>query len=362
MRLLLLINHLGCGGTERVLSTLANAWAERGHEITVLTLENLPLFYPLNHKVTVIRLGLAGDSDTLGIAITKNRKRIRELRARMITGRPNVCISFMPSSTVLAILASLGTNVPIIVCEHSDTAHCAIGLVWAVLRILTYPFASAATFLTANVQQRWKWLGNTWVMPNPVKTLKGSSPETLKWPATGRHVLAVGRLAPVKGYDKLIAAFARISKQHPDWSLTLLGEGSERSTLERQVVELGLLGRVAMPGAVNNPFGWMAAADFLVMSSRYEGFPCVLGEALACGLPAVSFDCDSGPRDIIRHGIDGLLVEPNNVEALAAAMARMMEDDDLRRSMALRAPEVLERFSLDSVLEKWDQLFAKVLA
>ncbi len=100
----------------------------------------------------------------------------------------------------------------------------------------------------------------------------------------------------------------------------------------------------------------------LIMSSHYEGFPCVVGEALACGLPVVSFDCDSGPRDIIRHGVDGLLVTPNIVEALAAAMDRLMCDAGERLAMGGRAPEVMKRFSLAVILQRWERLFAKAIA
>src|SRR5579863_5754848 len=362
MRIALFINRLHSGGAERVMTSLANTWAAAGHEITLHTIANEPVFYPLAMGVRVRPLDLCGVSGTTANAVLLNARRIWSLRKQLLAANPDIFISFMHCCNVLAILANLRTGVPTIVCEHNDPSQCRAGGAWSALRVLTYPLADAVTFLTENVLQRWRCLGNASVMPNPVVVEKTATGIPRNWPQAPRRILAVGRLTAQKGFDRLISAFARISKAHSDWSLTILGEGADRPQLERQVRELDLENRVNMPGTVTNPFDWMAEADFLVMSSRYEGFPCVVGEAMACGLPVISFDCDSGPRDIIRHGIDGLLVEANNVEALAAAMARLMADDRQRESMARRAPEVLDRFSLSTVLHRWDRLFARVTA
>lgn len=344
------------------MTLLANAWVAAGHEITLLTIANEPVFYPLATGVRVRALDLCGESGTTANAVLLNTRRIRDLRKQLLAVNPDIFISFMHCCNVVAILASLRTGVPTIVCEHNDPSQCRVGAVWSALRILTYPLADAVTFLTENVLQRWRWLGNAAVMPNPVVVEKAAIRTPPNWPKERRRILAVGRLTPQKGFDRLISAFARIREAYSDWSLTILGEGADRPQLEKRIRELDLENRVKMPGTVTNPFDWMAEADFLVMSSRYEGFPCVVGEAMACGLPVVSFDCDSGPRDIIRHGVDGLLVEPNDVGALAAAMAQLMADDRQRESMARRAPEVLDRFSLSTVLHRWDGLFGRVTA
>jgi len=235
-----------------------------------------------------------------------------------------------------------------------------VGRVWSALRVLTYPRADAVTLLTDNVYQRWKWLKNATVMPNPVVVGNAASDAPPTWPKGRRRMLAVGRLAAQKGFDRLLLAFALVSGLHPEWSLTILGEGPDRPQLEQQVRELNIEEWVSMPGNVKNPFEWMEQADCFVMSSRYEGFPCVLGEAMACGLPAISFDCDSGPRDIIRHGVDGLLVPQGDVAALASAMRRLMSDENERARLATRAPEVVNRYGLENILHRWDELFARV--
>lgn len=344
------------------MTSLANAWAARGHEITLFTIANEPVFYPLVSGVHVHALDLPGESRTIVGAVRLNARRVISLRAQLVAAQPDIFISFMHCCNVLAVLASLRTGVPTIVCEHNDPAQCRVGWAWSALRVLTYPLADAVTFLTDNVFQRWKWLGNASVMPNPVVVETAATGVPPCWPKECRRILAVGRLTAQKGFDRLITAFAQTCNGHPEWSLTILGEGADRLKLEMQVRALKLVGRINMPGNVRNPFDWMAEADFLVMSSRYEGFPCVLGEAMACGLPVVSFDCNSGPRDIIRHGVDGLLVQPNNVDALASAMVRLMANDSQRQCMARHAPEILGRFSLETILQRWDRIIAKVTA
>jgi glycosyltransferase involved in cell wall biosynthesis len=223
--------------------------------------------------------------------------------------------------------------------------------------------ASAVTFLTENVLRRWArgLRGRAFLMPNPV-TLSKDDEVSLPSGALGHkhNSIAVGRLAEEKGFDNLLRAFANIAVRQSDWGLTILGEGDKRQELERLSADLGLEGRVHLPGRVSNPFTWLRRADLFVMSSRFEGLPCSLCEAMGCGLPAISFDCDSGPRDIIRHGVDGLLVPPGDIPAFTRAMDRLMSDDGERAQFAARAPEVMDRYNVKSILLRWDDLFTRV--
>jgi len=171
----------------------------------------------------------------------------------------------------------------------------------------------------------------------------------------------MGRLVPQKGFDLLLEAFSRIADRYPEWSVKVLGKGPLQGQLEAQAESLGLKSRVTFAGVVSDPFPILRAADLFVFSSRFEGFGNALAEAMACGLPVISFDCPSGPADIIRDGMDGILVLAENVAGLAGAMDRLMGNAAERERLARRAPEVLARFSLESVLALWEQVFDYVL-
>jgi glycosyltransferase involved in cell wall biosynthesis len=170
-------------------------------------------------------------------------------------------------------------------------------------------------------------------------------------------LLAAGRLVDEKNFSLLIDVFKRLAAAHPGWDLVILGEGPLDKALRKQADDCGLGERVLLPGLAGNPGAWYARADLYVMSSRFEGFPNTLLEALAHGVPGVSFDCDTGPRDIIRHGTDGLLIPANDAQAMHQGLDKLMGDDAYRGQLAMRAGDARDRFSIERVAGMWESVF-----
>ena len=365
MRLAIVIHSMTCGGAERVTANLANAWAERGWTVSLVSLASQALdFYALSPRVRRVALGVAGDSSGFVSAVRANAGRLRALRRVLRALEPDVVLGMMSPTAVLGILASAGLGCRVVVAEHTYPPMLPVAPLWDFLRRLTYPRAHRVSMLTS---EGLRWLEDRiprargTVIPNPVSyPLPAGTPvlPPQSIVADGKRLLlAVGRLDGGKQFERVIAAFGVLAPRCEAWHLAVLGEGPERSSLERQVAALGLQGRVSLPGRVGNVGEWYGRADLYVMSSRYEGFPNTLAEAMAHGCPAVSYDCDTGPRDIVRHEVDGLLVRPvGDVPALAAALERLMADDAERARMAARAVEVRSRYSMPRILDLWDEV------
>ncbi len=360
MRLTLVIHSLGCGGAERVMSVMANHWAARNREVTLITFDDgsQAPFYTLDRRVRRVALGLAGASRGLAAAIGANFKRMSVLRRALVESRPDAVISFLSRTNVVTLLATAGMSAPVIVSERIDPAAESQGLAWDSLRRLTYPHADkvvaqserALAFFPQRVRERGL------VVPNMVAAPPLEEDDTADFEMPARPLLAsIGRLTRQKGFDVLLDSFARIKDRHPQWKLLILGEGEDRAQLEALCQRLGLKQSVLMPGRVKNPTSLLRRADIFVMSSRWEGFPNALCEAMACGLPVVSTDCPSGPREIIRHGIDGLLVPAEDPAAMARALDRLMSSANERIGLAARAADVVERFSVERVMKMWDE-------
>lgn len=369
MRLLFFIHSLSSGGAERVTANLANHWAAKGWHITIVTLAPLSLdFYELHPAVRRTALELAGESQNVLAGLWNNLRRVRALRQVLRQVQPDIALALMSTANVILALATRGlTNVCAIGSEHTHPPQLPLGAHWGALRRSAYGQLAAVVALT---QETADWLRihtraqRLPIIPNmALWPLAAQAPRLI--PETicvaDRHILlAVGRLDKEKGFDWLLEAFTALARKYYNWNLAILGEGPDRRTLETQVQAAGLDGRVFLPGRAGNVGEWYGRADLYVMSSRFEGFPNTLAEAMAHGLPAVSFDCDTGPRDIIRHEIDGLLVPPGDVARLHAALDRLMSDASLRAQFASRAVEVRERFSRERIAGMWEKLFAEV--
>jgi glycosyltransferase involved in cell wall biosynthesis len=173
-------------------------------------------------------------------------------------------------------------------------------------------------------------------------------------------VVAAGRYAAEKGYDRLIDAFSRVASHQPGWVLKIFGHGPLQRQLEKQVERLGLQDRVLLPGLADDIEAELRASSVFALSSIHEGLPMALAEAMACGVPCVAFDCAPGVREIVTDGVDGIVVPPRNVEALAEGLDRLMRDEDLRRRYGVAARESVRKFAPDAVLAQWEDVFTLV--
>lgn len=360
VRITLVIPSLGSGGAERVMSTLAGMWAERGEEVTLVTSEPAASdFFALHPAVRQVSLELpAPEGPARKAKLLPHVLRIAAgLRREIRASRPDVVVSFMEVTNVLALIATRGLGVPVIVSERTDPRQYGASGVWRWLRRRLYPRAAAVVVQTESVRE-WalEFLASerVHVIPNPVLAPPAAGERRPGLPA-GPFMTAMGRLHSDKGFDLLLRAVAPTLVRHPEWSLVVLGEGPDRAALEAQAAELGIAGRARFPGRVAARDAVLRHAALFVLSSRFEGFPNALVEAMACGVATVSFDCRSGPAEIVRDGVDGVLVPPGDAEALGAAIERLVSDPAERERLAARAPEVVARFGAEGVLDMWNE-------
>jgi glycosyltransferase involved in cell wall biosynthesis len=368
-RIIFLVSSMHTGGAERVAANLVNAWASSGRQVTLVVTYSRrgECHYSLDERVEL--LYLSDIAQAKGRGMPGYLRRFLALRGVIKARRPAVVVSFLPNVNVAAVLASVGLRVPVIVSERIHPPCYPLGLVWEWLRRLTYPWAERVVMQT---EEGLGWLkqvipsAHGVVIPNPVcYPLPAGDPVVAvadHVPAGRKLLLAVGRLNERKQFDRLLEVFSRLMARHAGWDLAILGEGPERARLQDAIARLGLESRVRMPGRVGNVGDWYARADLYVMSSRFEGFPNTLAEAMAHGCAAVSYDCDTGPRDIIRHEVDGLLVRPvGDVAALAEALDSLMGDEVRRTAMGGLASEVRERFANEKIDGQWENLFDELL-
>jgi glycosyltransferase involved in cell wall biosynthesis len=311
--------------------------------------------YPLHPEVVLLPLNLRGVSSNPLQAVGRNLGRLLLLRRAIRATHPDLLVSFLDSNNIMSLIATRGLpRIPVIISERTDPHGRSLGSIWGWLRRLTYPWADclvtqsrhAMDFFPAPVRTKGR------VIPNPVLPFPAADPSR---PANPRSlVITLGRLHRVKGHDLLIEAFAQVAPAFPAWDLCIHGDGPERDSLQAMIRAHGLEGRITLRPAIADVGSRLREADLFVLPSRVEGFPNGLAEAMACGLPVISFDCASGPSELIRHGLDGLLVPPKNVAALATAMTRLMSDPIERAMLGARATEVLTRFSPATVMEQWE--------
>ncbi len=368
---ILLGSAWGMGGTIRTVHNLAGHLASRGYEVEILSVfrsRRRPFFaFPPGVEVTALddrraRQPLrrvpsalahpagAGPHWNLWVDVQLVR-RLRRRTGFLITTRP-----------VLNLISADLRPPGLVRVGQEHMSHDVWGPRLRHAMTSAYGRLDVLVALTEGDRARYEEVMGgairTERIPNSVSALGGPEPD-LATPV----IIAAGRLTPQKGFDRLIDAFAQIAGDHPAWRVRIAGKGDLRRRLQRRIDRGGLTGRIELIGAVKDMGAAMAQASVFVLSSRAEGFPLILLEAMGKGLAPVAFDCRTGPADIIDDHRNGLLVPDGDVDALAAAMSEMMGDETLRRRCAAAARDTVRDYDMATAIgPRWEALLADVYA
>ncbi|MBO7046999.1 MAG: glycosyltransferase family 4 protein [Prevotella sp.] len=364
------------GGVERVLTLKANYFAEHfGYDITIILTEgkDKPLFYPLSDKIKVINLDINFEEmwtcsflKKAFVYLKKQRIFKKRLSEELLRIRPDITMSLLrreinfineiqDGSKKIGELHVNRANYRNFEAGDSNVIKNLFAKYWMRNLVSHLKKLNRFVVLTEEDKASWTELDNVEVIPDPLAfDIDKVSP------LTNKRVIAVGRYVYQKGFDLLLQAWAKIEKQHPDWELAIYGMGDR--TPYKQIIEKLHIdrNRCHLNGPTDDIKQEYLNSSLFVFSSRFEGFGMVLIEAMACGLPVISFDCPCGPKDIVRHQEDGILVPSGDITLLANAMNQLMSDDTLRQEMSSKAVLNVRRFQLDVITQKWKSLFDSV--
>ena len=364
------------GGVERVLTLKANYMADvLGYDITIILTEgkDKPLFYPLSDKIKIINLDIDFEalwtcSFTKKIFVYLQKQCIfkKRLTEELMCLKPDITVSLLrreinfineikDGSHKIGELHVNRANYRNFEAGDTNFIKRLFARYWMHGLISHLKRLDRFVVLTEEDKASWTELSNVEVIPDPL-AFDIDQVSSL----TNKRIIAVGRYVYQKGFDLLLHAWKKIEQQHPDWELAIYGMG-DRTPYKHLIDKLQIeRHRCHLNGSTSDIKTEYLNSSLFVFSSRFEGFGMVLIEAMACGLPVVSFDCPCGPKDIVRHNEDGLLVPSGNVDSLADALHQMMSDDNLRRQMAKNAVKNVQRYQLDVVCRLWQRLFESI--
>lgn len=363
MKILIYLNSLTAGGAEKVASLMANHWCSN-HEVILLTDASIDMdFFTIDQKVKRFSTNFCTKNLTIIKKMYLNITSLRNLRNFVRKHQPDIIISHMDVSNVRISLAVAGLKIPVIIEEHNNPSMLRkLPQPWRFIQPWVYnKLTNTIVLLTTDLKQYYaeSLQSKICIIPNPLnipKDIPESNELTLKNPT----FIALGSLTKQKGFDYLLQAFEKVSRLLPEWNLTILGEGPLRNELTEYAAKLGIAEKVHMPGIIKNPYAVLKDADIFVMSSRYEGFPVALCEAMGVGLPCISFNCPTGPADIIEHNVNGILVEYLNIESLVENMTLLANDPFRCQRLSSEALKINEKLHISKIMAIWNQLIQNV--
>lgn len=365
------------GGMERVLLNKVKYLVEKkGWEIMIVTTDqhSRPPFYPFPDGIRMIDLGVNYSEDNDKNVFAKifgylRRRRLHKARLTEVLCREKAdfVVSLYPSESSFIPSIKDGSKkiLELHFCKFFRLQYMRGGLIGLIDKFRTWQDERIVkkfdkfVVLTEEDKENWGELENIEVIPNASLSMFDKFSDL-----SAKRVIAVGRLDYQKGFDRLVKAWEIVwnTGQFNDWRLDIFGQGEWHDMLQDMIDERGLTDCLKLNRPTNDIGKEYAESSLIVMTSNYEGFGMVLVEAMSCGVPAVAFDCQCGPRDIVRHGERGLVVKNGDIDGLAEAMMTLMKDDELRKRMGEEAKKVVETFSEAKVMDKWVRLYEETIA
>ena len=366
------------GGVERVLTIKANYFADvLNYDISIILTDgkDTPLYYPLSKRIKVVNLDINFEElwscsflKKVIVYLKKQRKFKKRLTAELITIRPDITISLLrreinfiskihDGSKKVGELHVNRANYRNFEANEANGLKQLFAKLWMRSLVGKLKRLDQLVVLTDKSKASWPELSNVTVISDPIPMPIPLSVSDLH----AKRVITIGRYAYQKGYDMLLQAWSKVEKQYPDWTLDIFGQGDQTEYREL-IADLGIdINRCHLNGPIEDVTKAYLDSSIFVLSSRFEGFGLVLVEAMACGLPVVSFDCPAGPDEILTDGTDGLLVSSGNIHDLAEKLMTLMADENLRCHLARQARQSAQRYSMASIANQWKMLFDQLM-
>lgn len=360
MKITLLIGSLAGGGAERVVCNLANYLADKGHEITVLTVSDKQT-YKINDNVR--HVVLYGESDSKLPHQIINIIRLYRMNRYFRKENVDVYLTFLPKLTSFILAQRRFIKCPIILAERADPGtFCAASEKNQKIFEKYYPYADGYIFQTEDAKEYYRTHGinveDSVVIPNAI------NPEFIRPQYQGKcrkAIVGAGRLTEQKNFSLLINAFAAVSKIYPEYELEIYGEGPLKNDLANEAKVLGVAEKVKFQGYVKNLGDRIQDATLFVLSSNFEGMPNALMEAMALGMPVISTDCPAGgSKFLIKEGENGLLIPINDSKKLVEAMLEILSNERIRSVMGKNASLVCEELEPKKIYGNWDNYIQKM--
>ena len=355
MRVLFYIDQLKGGGAKRVTSIISNGLVERGYEVHIIVSKSRELGYPINDKIKI---------HFVSAPVNKTSEELddflKNLRNEVISISPDVMVGVVHFGYYHLWLATKGLGIPIVASDHNNF-HKDISKKIHNIRFYYYDFADTTVVLTKNDQEYMKdFLHNMWVINNPL-----SFPILEEEVKKEKTILCGGRLDvwDTKGIDLIIKIWAMIADKYPDWTLKIAGGGKEDNLeyLTGLVKEEGIEDSVEFLGFREDIQDVMRRSSIFTLSSREEGFPCVLLEAMSQGCAPVAFEIYGNIREIITDGMDGFLIPDGHLEQFAEKLEILINNEEIRKTFRENARESLKRFSPEKIIDQWEEMLINVV-